>query len=248
LQVCAQFGPEPLPLSLLRQPFRRHRRTRPRPFLSPREIDDAVDAVVAYSLARRAEDSLTIHRLLAAVIRAHQSPADRRTSATAVRRLLAGAATGDPAQPNSWPAWTRLIPHLLAAPALHPDDPATRLDETSRDLLRGASLFLIARGDGRAATALAQGIYDRDRRLLGHDHHDTLLSAHHLATALHEQKDYQAARTLYEDLLARRRRILGDDHPDTLGTATELAIDLRALGDAANADALEAEVRQRRQS
>ena len=67
------------------------------------------------------------------------------------------------------------------------------------------------------------------RRILGHDHPDTLYSAHNLAINLRKLGDVQAARDLDQDTLDRRRRVLGHDHPDTLNSAHNLAIDLRAL-------------------
>ena len=70
----------------------------------------------------------------------------------------------------------------------------------------------------------------RRRRVLGHDHPDTLNSAHNLATGLRALGEVQAARDLDHDTLARRRRVLGHDHPDTLNSAHNLAIDLRQLG------------------
>ena len=84
----------------------------------------------------------------------------------------------------------------------------------------------------QAARDLDQDTLDRRRRILGHDHPDTLNSAHNLAIDLRALGEVQAARDLDQDTLDRRRRILGHDHPDTLNSAHNLAIDLRALGEA----------------
>jgi hypothetical protein len=79
---------------------------------------------------------------------------------------------------------------------------------------------------------LNQDTFARRRRVLGHDHFDTLHSAHNLAINLRELGEVQAAHDLNHDTLDRRRRILGHDHPDTLASAASLATDLRALGEA----------------
>ena len=68
--------------------------------------------------------------------------------------------------------------------------------------------------------------------MLGHDHPDSLNSAHNLAIDLRALGELQAARDLDHDTLARRRRVLGHDHPDTLNSAENLATDLRELGEA----------------
>ena len=79
---------------------------------------------------------------------------------------------------------------------------------------------------------LNQDTLARRRRVLGHDHPDTLNSAHNLAIDLRALGEVEAARDLDRDTLARRRRVLGEDHPHTLASAANLATDLRELGEA----------------
>lgn len=68
------------------------------------------------------------------------------------------------------------------------------------------------------------------RRLLGHDHPDTLRSAHNLAINLRALGQHEQACRLGDDTFRRRRWVLGEDHPDTLTSAHNLAVGLRALG------------------
>ncbi|HTQ90153.1 MAG TPA: tetratricopeptide repeat protein, partial [Streptosporangiaceae bacterium] len=75
---------------------------------------------------------------------------------------------------------------------------------------------------------------DRQRRVLGENHPETLACANNLGVDLHALGGLQAARDLHQDILDRRRRILGQDHPDTLASADDLAADLRALAEADN--------------
>ena len=84
----------------------------------------------------------------------------------------------------------------------------------------------------QAARDLDHDTLARRRRILGHDHPDTLHSADNLAIDLRALGEVQAARDLDHDTLDRRRRVLGHDHPDTLASAANLATDLRALGEA----------------
>ena len=63
---------------------------------------------------------------------------------------------------------------------------------------------------------------ERQRRVLGDDHEDTLRTMHSLADNYYSQEKYDEAERLYEDCLARRRRVLGDDHEDTLRTMNNL--------------------------
>ena len=89
-------------------------------------------------------------------------------------------------------------------------------------------------GDARAARDLDQDTLECRRRVLGHDHPDTLKSASNLAADLRALGEARAARDLDEDTLERRRRVLGQEHPDTLSSAHNLALDLPAPGRAAD--------------
>ena len=73
------------------------------------------------------------------------------------------------------------------------------------------------------ARQLAEDTLTRCRRVLGADHHRTLISATNLAATLWKLEQYEPARQLGEDTITRLRRVLGDDHPHTLGLAHSLA-------------------------
>ncbi len=241
LTLAAFLGPDPIPLRL----FTDH------PGLLPaalarvtadgdpdRDLDDVVAAVLAYSLARRDGDTIQVHRLVQAVIRSHLDGEQQATAAARTRDLLAATLTGQPEHPDSWPAWAEFVPHLLAAPALHPDNRHSDIGTRGRQLLFATGSYLTARGDYAGAHALDARTHDTCKRLLGDDHPETLIAATNLATDLSDLHDYHAARALDEDALARRRRLLGDDHPDTLTSASNLAVDLHDVGDLAAARAL----------
>ncbi len=253
LNLCAHLGPDPIPLALFHPDGGTGSPGGSRvadgaegPLFTPAELDDALDTIAAYSLARRADDTLTVHRLLAAVLRAQQPDHDRQACAATVRGLLAAGLGGtDPGDPTTCPVWAPLAGHLTTAPALHPDTPTEPIHADSQSLLYKVSWHLTARGDYRAAASHDHAHHERNRNTLGDDHSDTLGSASNLAVNLRQLGEVGEARTLDEDTLARRRRTLGDDHPDTLRSANNLAIDLRELGEVAAAEALEEEVRRR---
>jgi tetratricopeptide (TPR) repeat protein len=130
--------------------------------------------------------------------------------------------------PAAWPLWQALMPHVLAT-----TDPARLLDQANDDLLwllQHAAIYLLTRGELRAALPLFQRAHAAHRERLGDDHPDTLCAANNLACSLAALGKHQQARTLDEDTLTRRRRVLGDDHPDTLSAANNLARSLAALG------------------
>jgi len=68
---------------------------------------------------------------------------------------------------------------------------------------------------GRYAEArdVDQDTLDRERRVLGPDHPDTLADANNLAIDLRALGEVQAARDLDQDTLDRYRRVLGPRPP-----------------------------------
>ncbi|WP_322769851.1 FxSxx-COOH system tetratricopeptide repeat protein, partial [Frankia sp. Cr1] len=233
LDLCAHLGPEPIPLAL----FADHPDLLDPPLAEivagadpVVDLDDTLGAVLAYSLARRDTDTIGLHRLVAAVIRAHQTPPQADALVGKVRALLTAHQPGDPRDPVGWPRWAVLAAQVLTAAALHPDDPTVDIGGDARQLLLTTAYYLDARGDYQAASALGQTLHARWIAALGPDHPDSLAAAYRVAAAHRARGDYRAAHTLDEDTLVRRRRQSGDDHPDTLRLANGLARDLRGLG------------------
>jgi TIR domain/Tetratricopeptide repeat len=230
LGLAGWLGPEPIPLGL----FTDHPDLLPPPMAATvtgtdpgQDLDDVLGVILGFALARRTGNTLVVHRLVQAVIRAHQTPDQASAAADTVGRLLAAHRPGTPDDPGSWDGWAVLGPHLLHATAdLDPDDP-----HQLRSATGWFCWHLYARGDYPAAHTLADHLHRQAGRVLGDDHPDTLNAAHTHARILAALGHHQAARTLAEDTLAHRRRVLGDDHPDTLVSANNLAGRLAALGE-----------------
>ena len=73
------------------------------------------------------------------------------------------------------------------------------------------------------------------RRALGDDNAETLVTANALANLYWYQEKYQEAEPLYQDIVRRRTRVLGPEHPDTLRAQWDLAslyVQLKRWGEA----------------
>ena len=146
--------------------------------------------------------------------------------------------------PDVWPAWGALLPHVLAATDVERD-----LEQVLDDvpwLLDRAATYRQARGEPRAARPLFERANALNRSRLGDDHSATLISANDLAANLRALGEYERARKLDQDTLDRRRRVLGEDHPHTLASASNLADNLRRLGEYEQARALDERTLARR--
>jgi tetratricopeptide (TPR) repeat protein len=226
LTLAAYLGPEPIPLTL----FTTHSIQLPDPLATaagdPLAFAVPIGLLRQHGLARVEPATLQLHRLLAAILRTH--PHQQQDLPTLVVRLLRAAAPVDPwDNPQSWPAWRQLLPHVLSATDPHRD--LTGVEEDVAWLLNRAAEYLKSRGEPATARPLCERAWDLRRSRLGDDHPDTLKSANNLADDLWVLGHYEQARQLAEDTLTRCRRVLGD-HPHTLTSAGTLAVSLWALG------------------
>ncbi len=228
LTVAAYLAPEPIPLSL----FSTHTAQLPEP-LGTTAGDPLAFAVLIrllrqYGLARVESATLTLHRLLGAILRtqAHQH---QDLPTLTVRLLRAAVPADDPwYNPQAWLGWRPLLPHVLVATDSH--RALTGVEEEVAWLLDRAAEYLQSRGEATPARPLFERAHNLRRSLLGEDHPDTQDAANRVSFNLWVLGHYEQAGRLGEDTLIRMRRVLGEDHPDTLRCASFLAIYLRGLG------------------
>ena len=253
LTLIAWLGPEPVPLFLLTE----HADLLPDQ-LSDLARDPLARARCASLLARRglatvAPHALQVHRVPAALLRARTraASANRVEWAAMALDLIKAAVPTDPwNNPDVWPTWQQLLPHVFAVTDSRRwasiGQPVGDLAKNLAWLLGRAGSYLQARGELRAAQPLLERGYHLIRQQLGDDHPETLASASILASALRAIGRYDNARAMDADVLSRRRRILGENHPFTLTSANNLANDLRALGENQSAYALDLDTLSRR--
>ncbi|MGH3693014.1 MAG: FxSxx-COOH system tetratricopeptide repeat protein [Pseudonocardiaceae bacterium] len=226
LTLAAYLAPEPIPLTL----FTTHPTQLPDPLATaatdPLAFAELTGLLRQHGLARVESGILQLHRLLAAIVRTqpHQQP----HLPTLAVGLLRVAVPDDPLDnPQGWPAWRQLLPHVLVATD---DQRNAAAEQDVAWLLDHAAQYVQSRGEPGPARSLFERALDLRRSRLGDNHPDTLESASNLAVDLFDLGQYEQARKRGEDALTRRRKVLGDHHPDTLESASNLAAYLWSLG------------------
>ncbi|MFC3895166.1 FxSxx-COOH system tetratricopeptide repeat protein [Lentzea rhizosphaerae] len=246
LTLLAWLAPEPVPLTLITD----HPELLPEPLATtaadPLALAATLRRLKRRALARVETGSVLLHRVPAALLRSRLSASDDRWPVIALR-LLRNADLGYAWNtPAAWPAWHRLLPHVLTATA--PDRTAF-LSSNSEDLtwlLHLRAVYLVSRDQPRQALAPAQRAHAIRRRSHGDDDPTTLDYVHDLALIHRVRAEYVRAQELDEDTLRRRRRLLGDDHPDTLRSANNLAVNLSSSGEYVKARELDEDTLRRR--
>jgi hypothetical protein len=248
LEVCAFFASEPIPMSLVysdrfvsvllpydpsvRDPLLMGRAIREISRYALARIDTtrpASGALRTARLADRSDDdggqvSIRLHTLVQTVIRASLPAEEAAANRRHVQAILAAANPKDPDQPENWPTYADLWPHLLPSRTPQSDQPDVR------QLLLDVARYLWKRVDYTTCRELAEHTVGLWRAQFGDDDAQTLMMRFHLANALRLQADYPAAYEIDRDAYDRLRDTLGPDHPYALMAAGSLAGDLRALG------------------
>ncbi|MCW2879005.1 MAG: ATP/GTP-binding protein [Sphaerisporangium sp.] len=230
LELLAFFGPEPVSLDML-------------------YCDAMVDCLVDYDDAMReklmlgpvirqlgrfalarvdqADNSIQVHRLIQAVVRERMDAVQRETTVHDVHRILVAARprVGDTDDPENWPRYDEIWPHLGPSLAADCDE------EETRRLLIDRVRYLWKRGEFAASLELGRRLEDVWNIKLGKGDRQTVHLRFHVANTLRSMGRYAEAHVVDTEVLTQQARELGEYHPYTLFTAGGLAADLRALGE-----------------
>ena len=211
LHLCAFLAPDTIPRGLLSGGAE----YLPQPLAStvtdPFTFDDAVEAVLRYSLVEVRDGGLSMHRLVQAVARDRLEREARRAWSEASARLVNGAFPHVEVQ--TWSTCAQLLPHALAV-AGHAE-PLHVADEVLGRLLNQVGFYLKERAQFADARRAFERALAMHARVLGPDHPDTALSLNNLGYVLQAQGDLAGARPYLERALDIVEKTMGPNHPDT---------------------------------
>lgn len=234
LYLCAFFGPDPIPRDLLNSAPALELLTRHDPGLTdPLLMGRLYGEVNRNGLAQidQGAGTITVHRLVQAVLRDQFSEEDQRAMRARVHTILADANPKSPDEASNWSRYAELLPHLWPTHAEESDSPQVR--QWICDTVR----YLWQRGDATTAHETAERVLARWTSAYGADDPLVLRLRTELGNALRSHGRLKEAFDVTKDTHARAVRTLGEDHPYTLAAAMSLGGDLR--GDGRYAEAME---------
>src|SRR5579884_269991 len=212
-------------------------------------IGNVVREIVLLSLIKvdSNTNALRIHRLVQEAVKDQLDPDQQSNTYHEVHRILAGARPqlGDTDDPENWPRYSIIWPHL--APSLAVDCE----EEPVRQLLIDRVRFLWKTGDYQTALDFGRSLEKRWQEAVesfgsgsqaGLALYRQLLNLRcQIGSVLRSQGQFQQAHDLDVGILAEQHRVLPPRHPHTLLTATCVAADLRGLGEFQEALAMDRE-------
>src|SRR6266702_4348869 len=222
LRLCAYLAPDAIAEEILTQGAKHLG-----PVLEPVASDDfllgqAIEALRAYSLVGRdpGSQTLSVHRLVQAVVRDALDAADRqRWTERAIRAVYAAL---PPVEHANWPQWERLLAHAQVCAAwLEPL--GIHLQEAA-EVLNQAGWYLTERGRYSEAKPLLERAYQMSEQQQGAEHLDTASSLDNLALLYQAQGKYEQAEPLNQRALAICEQRLGSEHPLTAQSLDNLAL------------------------
>ncbi|MFF8506923.1 tetratricopeptide repeat protein [Streptomyces sp. NPDC015492] len=203
--------------------------------------DDVHTLACRHNLAHALEASGHVQQAAAlyerALVDAHRVLGPAHPLTLAGRNNLADAhrATGDPEE-----ALALLGPDNAPVPVVDGATDDEDLSTLSARNTRGHARLVT--GDHAEATRLFTENLVACRRVLGEDHHLTLVTRSNLTAVRMAREDPARAVHLFEDIVRDMKRVMGEEHPDTLLVRGNLAGAYREAGEPDRAVALLDEV------
>jgi tetratricopeptide (TPR) repeat protein len=221
LRLCAFLDPDVIPEELMTKGASELGPVLKAVATEPLRLNDAITDARTYSLLRRNPDhTLTIHRLVQAVLKQGMNKStQRRWAERAVRAVNQAFPEVDY---DTWLQCQHYMPQVQTCAALI-DQWGMTFPETAQ-LLMEAGYYLEQSAQYEQAEPLLQRALVIREKMMGPEHPDTGTTLHELASLYQYQGKYEQAEPLYQRALAISEKMEGPEHPSTADTLNNLAV------------------------
>ncbi|HZR39229.1 MAG TPA: FxSxx-COOH system tetratricopeptide repeat protein [Ktedonobacteraceae bacterium] len=188
----------------------------------PFRFHEAIKALLTYSLLQRntSAKTLTIHRLMQAVLKGSLTEDDQRIWAAHVAQAMAQLFPTNEVETDYWQVCEQLLPHALVCIALSEQ---WNLDKTQHiTLLNRVASYLSNRARYDEAKDLFLKALRISEQVPGSEVTLTAEALNGLAYLYYEQGKYNEAEPLFLRTLRIREEALGPDHPWIAGVLSRL--------------------------
>ncbi|MFD7711595.1 FxSxx-COOH system tetratricopeptide repeat protein, partial [Streptomyces sp. NPDC059786] len=228
LQLCSYFAPEPIS----RQFFSNSVAEPIAPeldliFADPIRLSRAIREISRYSLAKidHRTNSIQMHRLVQAVLVARMSVERRERFQHGAHLLLAANAPNNPRDPQNWPRFGELFPHVIVSQA------TTSTNRNVRQMVHNVAEYLYRWGDHAAALDFTGQVHKEWLEKFGEDDPQTLLIGQRLRFVLWRVGRYAEASELGERMLTTLAAAGPEMEEEYLKVKGQVASDRRVSGD-----------------
>jgi len=229
LNLCAFLAPAAIPLAMLGEGAAHIPEPPASPATDRLAMNRAIRALRRYSLIDVSDESLSVHRLVQAVVRDRLGEDEEKRWVETAVHLLSAAFPIESEDVRTWYQCSRLLPHAMAA-AAHAEERGVTPEETSLILnqtgtyLLGRAEFFEAKAHLKRALTLAEKVY-------GRDHPEVATILNNLGLVLRALDDLHGAKEHFERALAIDEKVYGRDHPSVGRDVNNTGLVLQDLGD-----------------
>lgn len=240
LRCCAFFGADPIPRDVFRRGTQATGTLVSDLMADPILLARAIRALGRYALVTIGGRSISVHRLVQALLRDELSEQERVRHRHDVHMILAAAVPVDPADDRQWPRYRELLPHV----ASEATGMAQCRDPAVRAFVLNMMRYLYLSGDVTSCQALTKRFIDQWTADSGPDDPAVLAAQRYYGDVLRQLGRFSEAYEFVEATLGAARKVLGERDRVTLALRNGFGADLRARGDFAAALTLDEETRK----
>jgi tetratricopeptide (TPR) repeat protein len=237
LRSCAFFGPDPIPRDVFRRGTQAQETRVSGLMADPIQLARAIGELGRFALIAIDKRTITMHRLVQALIRDELDPQEQATYRKDVHRILVEAAPDNPADDALWWRYQQLLPHVTSGTTGVAESQDPKVRGFVLDILR----YLYSSGDFVSCETLTRRFIDRWTTDSGPDDRWVLGAQRQYGDVLRQLGRYPESYALDEQTLNRARAVLDEKDPVTLALRNTFGADQRALGDFGAALALDEE-------
>ena len=196
LRCCAFFGPEPIPTDVFRQGGRGAGTPLGGKIANPILLARAIRELGRFALVTLDGRSISVHRLIQALLRDELTEPERAAYRREVHLILAAAAPKNPDDANAWIRYRDLLPHV----ASESTELAKSTEPEVRELALNTVRYLYQSGDYSSCLSLTERFIEQWTHDSASDSLDVLQAQRHLGNALRLLGRYQESFGLTEGL------------------------------------------------
>ena len=226
LRCCAFFGPDPIPRDVFRGGTQVTGTSVSDLMADPILLASAIGELGRFALVSVAGRTITVHRLIQALLRGELDEREQARYRREVHLILAAAAPIDPADDRQWNRYRELLPHVTSDAT----DLTASTDPAVREFALKMARYLYLSGDLASCQDLTEKIIDQWTAETGPDDPHVLAAQRQAGDVLFGLGRFAEANAVNERTLSKAREVLGDKDPNTLGLQSARAANERALG------------------
>ncbi|MEU5379049.1 MULTISPECIES: FxSxx-COOH system tetratricopeptide repeat protein [unclassified Streptomyces] len=237
LRLCTFFAPGFIPVRLLKEMPHDELPEQVAGLLNdPLLWNKAINQLRQYSVVRleshdttsddaaASGESLYLHRMVHQIVGKDMPAEDHKEFIEVVRQALAAADPRRPTDPDLWPVYAEIVPHLKYADVLN------STDANIQRLVFNCLRYMFFSGEYAAGIKLGERALEAWRSLLGETHPRIWELTYHYANLLRSVGEYGRTEAIERAAVEHLREERGPQDLEHLRAAGGLAADLRGLG------------------